>query len=543
MDEAAAQSLGKYRPIALLGQGGMARVLLTVAEGPAGVQKLLVVKEIRPELAKDTEFVTMFMDEARLAARLNHPNLIQTYEVGDHDGRPFIVMEYLEGQPLHALLGRAGRPNVPQSVQLTVISKVLSGLHYAHELKGFDGAALEVVHRDVSPQNVFVCYDGQVKLVDFGIAKAAGSVARTQTGVFKGKLGYVAPEQITSSVIDRRADLFGVGVMLWETLAKRRLTQGEGEAAVLHKRTHGAEAKIQDVAPDAPPDLAEVCARAMALSPEERFATAAEMQAALDRAIDKNGLRASDGEIGSLVARVFAPERDKIRSVLETQLAAPPPTSTLRTGMLPTLARPDESLSVPPAATQGVSVTPPSINTGASMEVVFPQRRFPVAWVAGGATIAGLAALLVFVAVRGGGAAAASSTPSSSALGSSAPPAPSIAAPDSVELTVTVHPSSAQIAVDGVPVSGNPFRGGFVRDAKMHKVTVWAPGYAAQERGLTFERDAMLDLSLTKQQAQVSGTQVAPVATPSAWPGADPGTDLKPAGKKPTHAIDEKDPY
>jgi serine/threonine-protein kinase len=209
---------GKYRPIATLGQGGMARVLLTVAQSGPGVHKLLVVKELKPDLVKDAEFVTMFVDEARLAARLNHPNVLTTYEIGESGGAPFLVMEYLEGQPLHAVLPRVGRTAMPLTAHLAILQKALAGLHYAHELRDFDGSPMNVVHRDVSPQNVFVCYDGQVKLLDFGIAKASGSVARTETGVFKGKLGYIAPEQITSPTVDRRADVFSVGVMLWEAL-------------------------------------------------------------------------------------------------------------------------------------------------------------------------------------------------------------------------------------------------------------------------------------------------------------------------------------
>ncbi|MEO7327337.1 MAG: serine/threonine-protein kinase, partial [Minicystis sp.] len=230
MPEADPLSQSRYQVITTLGQGGMARVLLTMSRGPAGVTKLLVVKELKDELKSDPEFVTMFLDEARIAARLNHPNVIQTYEVGNDGEHPFIVMEYLEGQALSAVLGRVGRKNLPLGLHLYALSQTAAGLHYAHELKGFDGAPLGLVHRDVSPHNVFVTYDGRVLLVDFGIAKAADSAGLTRAGVFKGKLGYAAPEQLEGKGnIDRRADVFALGAMLWEAIAMRRLTYGEPE--------------------------------------------------------------------------------------------------------------------------------------------------------------------------------------------------------------------------------------------------------------------------------------------------------------------------
>src|SRR4051794_8741390 len=155
-----------YQVITTLGQGGMARVLLTLARGPAGVHKLLVVKELKAELKGDAEFLTMFLDEARIAARLNHPNVVQTYEVSSDGEHPIIVMEYLEGQSLSALLSRVGRKSMPLDLHVRVLAQTAVGLQYAHELKGLDGTLLNLVHRDVSPHNVFVTYDGLVKLVD-----------------------------------------------------------------------------------------------------------------------------------------------------------------------------------------------------------------------------------------------------------------------------------------------------------------------------------------------------------------------------------------
>src|SRR5438477_12370279 len=198
------RTLGRYHVIAKLGQGGMANVFLTVAPGPAGVQKRLVVKELRAELAYDAYIRTMFLDEARLAARLNHPNVVQTYEVGEENWHYFIAMEYLEGQALNRLWRRTDRGGLPLEAQLRILADALGGLHYAHELTDFDGTPLHVVHRDMSPHNVFVTYDGQVKLVDFGIAKAASARGSTKNGMFKGKVTYASPEQVLSAPLDRR---------------------------------------------------------------------------------------------------------------------------------------------------------------------------------------------------------------------------------------------------------------------------------------------------------------------------------------------------
>src|SRR5260370_910736 len=188
---------GKYKLLAELGRGGMANVYLAVARGPSGFNKLVVLKCLRSDLASDTELLAMFLDEARLAARLNHPHVVQTYEVGEYVGRPVIVMEYLEGQVLSSLVQRAQSNNaLPLSLHLRVIIDALEGLHHAHELTDYDGKPLGLVHRDISPQNVFVTFDGHVKVLDFGIAKAATSQSQTATGILKGKVKYMAPEQM-----------------------------------------------------------------------------------------------------------------------------------------------------------------------------------------------------------------------------------------------------------------------------------------------------------------------------------------------------------
>src|SRR5262245_60556486 len=229
--------VGRYRVLSELGRGGMSNVYLAVARGPSGVNKLVVLKALLPDLATEPYALTMFLDEARLAAQLNHPNVVQTYEVGTEGDRHVMVMEYLEGQPLSAVMKyaeRSGAP-LPMKLHLRIIVNALEGLHYAHELRAYDGAALELVHRDVSPQNVFVTYDGQVKVLDFGIAKAASSSTHTATGIVKGKISYMAPEQMIADNVDRRADIYSIGCMLWAAATGKKLWKDNPDLQIMRR--------------------------------------------------------------------------------------------------------------------------------------------------------------------------------------------------------------------------------------------------------------------------------------------------------------------
>jgi serine/threonine-protein kinase len=313
-------SIGRFRPIAELGHGGMADVFLAVAQGPAGFSKLQVIKRLRPNLAEDPEFMGMLVDEARLAARLNHPNVVQTTEIGESRNGYFIAMEYLDGQPLHRVLTRSKR-QFPLSYVCAILSDVLSGLHYAHELLDYDGTPLNVVHRDVTPHNIFVTYDGSVKIVDFGIAKAAGRIQQTREGVIKGKVQYMAPEQAMGRPIDRRVDLFSVGVMLWESATKKRFWDSRAELEIFYQLGKGDyQPSPRAVAPDVDEELDRICRRALAVQPDERYATAQEFQNELEAYLKTKG-RPSGREIGGAVAHLFADKRAETRAIIEQKLA------------------------------------------------------------------------------------------------------------------------------------------------------------------------------------------------------------------------------
>jgi serine/threonine-protein kinase len=317
-----ARIFGKYRLLAELGRGGMADVHLAVSVGPAGFSKLQVIKRLRPGMTDEAEMRSMMLDEARLAARLNHKNIVQTNEVGIVDDQYFLSMEYLDGQPYHRILKRASQlgRTIPLPFAVKILCEVLSGLHYAHEARDYDGVSLGVVHRDVSPQNLFVTYDGQVKVVDFGIAKSTGRLVETQTGIIRGKITYMAPEQAFANEVDRRADIFSVGVLLWEAVAGERLWGNMSDPEIVARLMHDIPS-VTTVRADAPADLARLCDRALSRDPDKRPATAAEMRSELEEYLALHDIQVSAEALGALVVDLFAEEREELGRLVDRELA------------------------------------------------------------------------------------------------------------------------------------------------------------------------------------------------------------------------------
>jgi serine/threonine protein kinase len=332
MVTARGRALGKYQLIAEIARGGMGIVYLAMVQGPGGFHKLVVVKELNPGVVEEPAFLTMFLDEARLAARLSHPNIVQTNEVGNDGDRYFLAMEYLDGRGLDHVRRRArsagqSQPQaqgqgtaMSQAMYLRVLCDMLAGLDYAHRLTDFDGTPLGVVHRDVSPQNVFITFDGQVKLLDFGIAKAAGSLHETHAGVFKGKVSYMSPEQARGDKVDARADVFSAGVMMWEVLTGRRTREGQNDQEKLWALVAADLPRASTVKPSVPPELDDICARAMAWNRDERFASAAELQGELERYLASAG-NVTARQVGACVAEMFREDRATTNGLIEAYVA------------------------------------------------------------------------------------------------------------------------------------------------------------------------------------------------------------------------------
>jgi serine/threonine-protein kinase len=297
--------LGRYELLARLATGGMGEIFLARLEGVAGFEKLYVVKRILPHLADDARFRQMLIAEARIASKLSHANICQVYELGETDGQLYIVMEYLDGVTVLPLLRRASKQHGALDLGLVagVLQQTTDALHYAHELKD-RGDSLGIVHRDVTPSNVFLTESGITKVLDFGIAKAKGASTQTQEGTIKGKYAYMAPEQLRGGDIDRRVDIFALGVVVYEMLALRRLFQRKTDYLTFRAVMEQPIPDIRRYRPDVPEALVFVLARALDRDPDNRFDTARQFGTALLDAI--GGRPWSQGELSDFVRATFS---------------------------------------------------------------------------------------------------------------------------------------------------------------------------------------------------------------------------------------------
>ena len=466
-----------YRPFMEIGRGGMARVLLAHAKGPSGFTKLVVLKTIRRDALANVEVRQMFLAEARLCARLNHPNLVQVYEVNLASDAPCLVMEYLDGKPLSALL--SGR-HLTKPMLLSVISEVLSGLHHAHELRNFDGTPLNIVHRDVSPHNVFVTYDGAAKILDFGIARMATAVSETATGEVKGKLTYMAPEQLLGEELDRRADIFAVGSMLWEAAVGKRMWENVTEATLMHRLAAG---DIPRPSQHVPIDstLERIIMKATAPNRHERHRTVADLQRDLDDYLSRSGGRVAVRDVGRVLGDAFKEEREANADVIRRSLQH----------------------SLPPASGDADAALEP------------PKRRR-----------LGAALFVVLAALATGTAIAKWGTP-----GLGAKVEPRAAQASSVTVLVRARPHAATIEVDGKTVGNRSATLRVLPDAGEHTIRISAPGHATETRLVPFDRDRELDISLREiepepeAESETAPSRAAPSAsTPARVPrGLVPG--------------------
>ncbi|MGH7269750.1 MAG: serine/threonine-protein kinase, partial [Polyangiaceae bacterium] len=332
--EGEARKLDRFDLVAELATGGMATVYLGRISGVGGFQRFVAIKRLHPHLAREPEFTQMFLDEARLAARIHHPNVVSILEIGASPQGYYLVMDYVEGGTLGHLIGRCGAGDgratestertrrgdqtVPVHVGARIVIDMLNGLHAAHELADDDGNHLGIVHRDVSPQNVLVGVDGSARLSDFGVARATSRLSTTQAGQLKGKLAYMAPEQARGvKDIDRRADVFAAGVVLWETLAGRRLFKGDGEADTFNKVLNDPIPQISVAMPSIPPALGAVLDRALQRDRDARFPTAGAFAEELENAVRKVANLGTHKDVAAYLYAVLgsdiAQQRDAVR--------------------------------------------------------------------------------------------------------------------------------------------------------------------------------------------------------------------------------------
>jgi serine/threonine-protein kinase len=392
--------IGRYALHGEIASGGMATVHFGRFLGPAGFSRIVAIKRLHPQLAKESEFVSMFLDEVRLAARIQHPNVVPTIDAVEENGELFLVMEYVHGESLSRLIrmARSRGRTIPPPIAATIICGLLHGLHAAHDAKCEEGKPLEIVHRDVSPQNVLVGFDGIARVLDFGIAKAVGRLQTTREGQIKGKMAYLAPEHVRGGPIDRRTDVYGAAVVLWETLTGVRLFDGENDAIVLAKVLAEPVPPLSAFVEDLPPALEAITLKGLDRNPENRFNTARDMALAIQREVGT----VAPCEVGDWVSEL-AEEHLSTRSRYLAELerlamaereaygagrfsSTPPPSSDQPpiSGVGPARGGDSPSSMVPAAAL--------STFDGTTEPVAKRRRRVPATWLL---ITAGLAATIV----------------------------------------------------------------------------------------------------------------------------------------------------
>ncbi len=316
---AEAPKFGKYTLVAKLATGGMAEIFLARLLGVAGFEKLVCIKRLLPHLAADATFTSMFLAEASIVAQISHPNVCQVFELGELDGRYYIAMEYLEGMPFSGLRSSRLHPT-PTDPRLVagLVMQACEGLHHAHDLKRSDGSPLNVVHRDVTTNNLFVTSNGVAKVLDFGIAKFQDAPVKTSTGVVKGTHSYLAPEQLRGQPVDRRVDVFAMGIVAWELLARRSLFKRDTDfltyEAILLERIPA----LAEVRPDIPPALSDVIAHALSRKPDERYPTTRALGEALGEAVAPLGGALTPPAIARQLQHAFDATLREQRALLQS---------------------------------------------------------------------------------------------------------------------------------------------------------------------------------------------------------------------------------
>jgi eukaryotic-like serine/threonine-protein kinase len=541
--------LGRYRLLLELGQGGMARVFVAVSSGLAGFNKLVVLKVMRDELHENQNSLDMFLAEARLAARMNHPNIVQTLEVGADNGRYFICMEYLEGQTLGRLMKKTLDSPLPLAARLELICQVLEALIYMHAFTDPDGTPLSLVHRDISPNNIFVTFDGSAKVLDFGVAKATGVSHATEAGMFKGKLGYAAPEQILGNS-DQRSDVFAVGVLLWELLAYRRLSQDRTQQEIVQARMAGIDSELMKQALGVPVELLQICTRASAKQVEDRYGSAVEMRDALRAYIRANNLEFSAEQLRGVLDDLYANERSEVRRLVDQRMKQ----ANLGDDH-PSFG--GQMIPVASAVLGGATLT------GNAATYVLPatpaNKGKWIAALVGVAALAGIAGRLLSSSPSDTATAALPSVVTTSA--GTPEPRSTGAQPKLVTVKIAASPSDTEILLDGAKLDTNPFVGQLPKDTTLHRLELRCVGRVTEARMIRLDQDLDLLIALPIDKSNPLKAAAPPVAAVAAKVGAKRPSDVAaPAAPAPAvvapatpltrretpapaRPIDDSDPY
>jgi TonB family protein len=516
------QRLGRFTVLKHLASGGMADVLLARTDGIEGFARHVVVKRIRAEHAKDQRFIEMFLDEARVAAGLHHQNIVQVHDIGQANGEYFFTMEYLHGEDLRKVLSKVSKTgaHMPLGYVISIITSIATGLHYAHERLSSDGEPLGIVHRDVSPSNILIGYDGAVKIVDFGIAKAAMRQTETKTGSFKGKVSYMSPEQCKGDPVDGRSDVYSLGVLLYEVTTTRRLFKNESEYVIMDAIVNGKVPSPRSRRPDLPEQLSQIIMKALAVDVEQRYQSAEELRIALDRFATGAGLMTSSSALATYMTQLFgkrpepwldtdalpnldatSAERPRLR-----QISAMLP----REEVLPRAPEPEASqsferaLPVEPARIGEIAPKETRTSTNFGFERQSQVVRPPAPARSRGALVGVLVAIPAlaiggFIAWRLTERDAQAPAASLAAATTTAvvPPAPVSAERLRVDIELDADVPAAHV-VYRRHVTPTPMKTQMLASDIVELVEISAPGYKAERFWLTFDRPTHLKAHLVK---------------------------------------------
>jgi serine/threonine-protein kinase len=468
-------SFGRYELLKRLAGGGMGEVYLARQRGIDGFQKLLVIKTLLPHLCEDEEFITMFKDEARVTAQLIHPNICQVFEFEQVGGVFYMAMEYLRGEDLRRLWKACEQRGTPLRVPLIcrVLSDAAAGLDFAHSLRDSKGEPYHIVHRDISPQNILVTFEGGVKVIDFGVAKAAGRSQHTRTGALKGKYSYMSPEQVAGSEVDGRSDIFALGIVLHELLTGRRLFKADSDVQTLARVRECNVPPPSRLNPQLPPGLDQIVLKALAKDPGERYATAQEFRLALEDWLIQGRMSASSAHLAEFLKAIYAERLDKENRLGplmgDPGFAGPAPGATPTNAPTSTPSQPTPG-GGPVASKDKATVNERTKLAGADASAAADPSRMTTEksdapfW--RGSTKVRMTVAVAAVSIVAATIYVLASGPRLPAAPPEPPPA---------EITLNVQPENATVLVDGTPSEKQ-----FKHKPGPVKIEIQADGYAPQ---------------------------------------------------------------
>lgn len=539
-------TIGRYQVVGRIATGGMAEIFLARVLGPSGFDRPVVLKRVLPHLARDERFVDMFLDEARTVARIRHPNVVHVHELGRDNNQLFLVMEYLEGESAEVLLRRLRSQSrqLPHALAAHIVAEAAAGLHAAHELTDERGELVQLVHRDMSPHNVIVTYAGQVKVIDFGIARTAERIARTEAGQVKGKFAYMSPEQCLAEPLDRRSDVFSLGIVLFELLAGRRLFKRHNDLLTLRAICQDPIPRISDVDPSVPPRVDEIVAKALRRAPAERWPTAGAMRRELSLLIRELPLDDAPSELLAALMRELFEERLTQKEALVRRVR-----SGSSVGSMPA-AEVDHHVTVPelassapgggPPSQGGANAPPPSAEAHAGGTPSVAAQSVSPADVAASSPrptaregrrarlLLGLVAAALGLGAAAGGlvlrraqnlAAAPSSSTPTPALPAGSGAGTSVASGDvdggstmaraggaeQVTVKVVTTPAGARVWLDGVDQGETPLELALPKGDGTLRLVVRHPGFEAWVEEVVPTSDLKLQLALRPERSGGSG--------------------------------------